>query len=83
MSRSGPDVDDGGEYDAIDLAIGRYVRTDISIGKAAGLAGVDRWTFVEIFEDAGIEPRLGPQSVDETRAEAEGRLDEYLAGENE
>lgn len=81
MARSEPDVDE--PDDDLALAVGRYVLDDISLGRAAELAGVSRWKMIDVLREHGIEPRIGPQSVEEAKAEAEGRLNEYLSGENE
>jgi len=63
------------------LADLRYVLDDISIRRAAGLAGVSRWRMADVLRGHGVELRLGPESIDEARAEAEGRLGEYLAND--
>ena len=80
MARSGTvDADE----DDLAYAIGRYALGGISIGKAASLAGVDRLTMIDVLEEAGIESRLGPQTVDDARQEAAVALgedpDEYIA----
>lgn len=51
----------------IPLAISRYQNEDISLTKAANLAGVSWAQMREILVENGIQPRLGP----ETRAEIE------------
>ena len=51
----------------IPLAISRYQNEDISLAKAASLAGVSWAQMREILVEKGIQPRLGP----ETRAEIE------------
>lgn len=40
-----------------------------SIAGAAQLAGVTYWEMIEILEAHGVEPRLGPATVEEARAE--------------
>jgi len=78
MARSETDTDDS---DDLAYAVGRYVLNDISIGRAAELAGVSRWRMTDVLRGHGVELRLGPESIDEARAEAEGRLGEYLAND--
>lgn len=69
--------------DDLAYAIGRYALGEISIGKAAELASVDRWTMMEVLQDAGIELRLGPETVEDARREVAVALgetpDEYAA----
>ena len=69
--------------DDLAYAIGRYVLGDVSLGRSAELAGVSRWRMMDVLREHGVELRLGPESIDEAQAEAEGRLGEYFAGENE
>ena len=64
-------------------AIGRYVLGDVSLGGSAELAGISRWRMMDLLREHGVELHLGPESIDEAQAEAEGRLGEYLASENE
>lgn len=55
--------------------IGLYVLGEISLGKAAERTGVTRWEMEEIFQEAGIELQLGPQSMDELDDEVDVALD--------
>jgi predicted HTH domain antitoxin len=55
--------------------IGLYVLGGISLGKAAERTGVTRWEMEEILQEAGIELRLGPQSMDELEDEVDVALD--------
>jgi predicted HTH domain antitoxin len=75
------------DEDDLAYAIGRYALGGISIGKAASLARIDRWTMIDVLEEAGVEVRLGPQSVEDARREAAVALgedpDEYLARFND
>lgn len=52
------------------LAIHRY-RSDqeLTLATAAALAGVSRWRMIELLEEFGVEPRLGPLTPAEARAE--------------
>lgn len=55
--------------------IGLYVLGEISLGKAAERTGVTRWEMEEIFQEAGIELQLGPQSMEELKDEVDVALD--------
>ena len=53
-SISRPETVDADEDD-LAYAIGRYALGCISIGKAAELAGVDRWTMIDVLEEAVLD----------------------------
>ena len=55
--------------------IGLYVLGEISLGKAAERTGVTRWEMEEILQEAGVERRLGPRSMDELEDEVDVALD--------
>jgi predicted HTH domain antitoxin len=55
--------------------IGLYVLGEISLGKAAERTGVTRWEMEDLLQEAGVELRLGPQSMDELEAEVDSALD--------
>jgi len=55
--------------------IGLYVLGEISLGKAAERTGLTRWEMEEVLEEAGIELRLGPQSMDDLEDEVDVALD--------
>jgi predicted HTH domain antitoxin len=55
--------------------VGLYVLGEISLGKAAERTGVTRWEMEEILQEAGVELRLGPQSMDELEDEVDVALD--------
>jgi predicted HTH domain antitoxin len=55
--------------------IGLYVLGEISLGKAAEHTGVTRWEMEEILQEAGVELRLGPRSMDELEDEVDVALD--------
>jgi len=55
--------------------IGLYVLGEISLGKAAERTDVTRWEMEEILQEAGIELRLGPQSMEELEDEVDVALD--------
>ena len=53
----------------IDWAIYQYQTQSISLAKAAALAGVCFDHMKEILVQRGIQPRLGPETMDEARRE--------------
>ncbi|WP_435066112.1 UPF0175 family protein [Halobaculum sp. EA56] len=55
--------------------IGLYVLGEISLGKAAERTGVTRWEMEEILQEAGVELRLGPQSIEDLVDEVDVALD--------
>jgi Uncharacterised protein family (UPF0175). len=55
--------------------IGLYVLGEISLGKAAERTGVTRWEMEELLQEAGIELRLGPQSMDKLEDAVDVALD--------
>ena len=55
--------------------IGLYVLGEISLGKAAEHTGVTRWEMEEILQEAGVERRLGPRSMEELEDEVDVALD--------
>ena len=63
----------------IQLAVHRYQNENLSLAKAASVAGVSWAQMKEILLEKGIQPRLGPESVDEAREEV-ATLREALSG---
>jgi predicted HTH domain antitoxin len=54
----------------IDLAIYEYdIKGEISLGKAAEIAGITRWEMMDIMASRGVELRLGPATKEEAREE--------------
>ena len=53
----------------VQVAIHRYKTEDISLAKAANLAGVSWAHMKDILVEHGVQPRLGPQSLEEAREE--------------
>ncbi len=53
----------------IKVAVHRYQTEDISLGKAAELAGVSWEQMREILLEHGIQPRLGPDTIEEIEEE--------------
>jgi predicted HTH domain antitoxin len=51
------------------LAIYRYQNEDITLAKAAEIAGVSFITMKNILIDNGIEPELGPKTFEQARQE--------------
>ncbi|RMF91192.1 MAG: UPF0175 family protein [Nitrospinota bacterium] len=55
----------------IQLAVHRYQKEGISLAKAASLAGVSWAQMREILVEAGIQPRLGPETLEEAEQETQ------------
>jgi predicted HTH domain antitoxin len=53
----------------IDVAVHRYRTEEISITRAAALAGVSFDRMKEILAERGVPLRLGPETLDEARSE--------------
>lgn len=70
LLRARPDV-------RINLAVYRYTVEDISLAKAASLAGVSWPTMRDILRERGVALRLGPQTISEARQELEA-IEDYL-----
>jgi len=51
----------------IQLAVFRYQNEDISLGKAASLAGVSWAQMKDILVEKGISPRLGVETLEEAK----------------
>jgi len=61
--------------DDLATAIGEYVLGQISLGKAAERAGLSRWEFEEVLEDAGFTALYGPRTVEALEDEVDVALD--------
>lgn len=48
--------------DELAAAVGQYVLGEISLGKAAESAGMPRWKFEKILEEAGFTAFYGPRT---------------------
>ncbi len=59
------------------LAVYRYQNEEISLAKAASLAGVSWAQMRDILLEQGIQPRLGPESVADAADEVQ-TLHDYL-----
>lgn len=66
----------------LELAIYRYRMEDISLGKAANLAGVSFEQMKEILQNRGIELRLGPETREEALEEV-ATLRRHLHGQGD
>ena len=53
----------------IEVAVHRYRTEDLSIAKAAALAGVSFDRMKEILVEHGVALRLGPETLEEARAD--------------
>jgi len=53
----------------IQLAVHRYQTEEISLAKAASLAGVSWAQMKDILVERGIQPRLGPGTIEEAEEE--------------
>jgi predicted HTH domain antitoxin len=62
----------------IRLALYRYQHEELSLAKAAEVAGVSWAQMRDILLERGIEPALGPTSLEEAQAEVD-QLRHYLA----
>ena len=57
------------------LAIGEYVLGEISLGKAAERAGLDRWEFESLLTEIGFTALYGPRTADQLEDEIDVALD--------
>jgi len=62
----------------IQLAVYRYQTEEISLAKAADLAGVSWAQMREILVEKGVAPKLGPETVEEAKKEV-AALRDFLA----
>ena len=63
----------------LELAISRFRSEDISLGKAANLAGVSFEQMREILRNRGVDLRLGPKT-EEAALEEVAAIREHLRG---
>jgi predicted HTH domain antitoxin len=63
----------------VQLAVHRYQVEDISLAKAASLAGVSWAQMRDILMEQGIQPRLGPESLADALDEAQILRDYFEA----
>lgn len=70
------------ENERIAAAVALYERERITLGDAARLADVDRWTMREILRDHGVDLRLGLVDEEDAAYESNAAKDlEFDAGE--
>ena len=65
----------GEPSDELATAIGWYVLGDRSLGRAAEAAGLSRWEFEAVLEEAGFAALYGPRTDDQLRREIDVTLD--------
>lgn len=59
----------------IPLAVYVYAHDERwSVGGAADLAGVTRWEMMDILEQHGVQPRIGPATIEEAEEEIRAAL---------
>lgn len=66
---------EGGDDADLATAVGLYALGELSLGRAAERAGVDRWTFEDVLEEAGVPVRYGPESEADLEEEVDTALD--------
>lgn len=70
-----PTASDDTDDEALATAIGLYALGELTLGQAAERADVSRIEMREVLVEAGIQPRLGPESEAEAREEVRTALD--------
>ena len=70
LLRGRPDV-------RVQLAVYRYQKAEISLAKAANLAGVSWAQMRDILLEQGIQPRLGPETMEEAEREVQTLRDHF------
>jgi len=66
---------DDHENERIAAAVALYERERVTLGDAARLADVDRWTMRDILREHGVELRLGLADEEDAAYEAEAATD--------
>ena len=66
----------------IQLAIHRYQDHELSLAKAASLAGVSWAQMKDILLERGIQPRLGPETAEDARQEVQALRENFASKEN-
>jgi predicted HTH domain antitoxin len=61
----------------VSLAVYRYQMEDMSLAKAASLAGVSWAQMRDILLERGVQPRLGPESLEEAAQEVQALRDHF------
>ena len=63
----------------VQLVIHRYQTEEISLAQAAHLAGISWAQMKDILLERGIQPRLGPETLEQAQEEVQA-LREYFEG---
>ena len=63
----------------IELALYRYENEEISLTKAAAIAGMSWAQMKDVMLERGIQPRLGPEDVEEISREVQALRDFFGA----
>lgn len=61
--------------DGLATAVGQYVLGEKSLGKAAEDAGLSRWEFERVLQEAGFSSLYGPRNEDQLDAEIDAARD--------
>jgi predicted HTH domain antitoxin len=61
----------------VQVVVHRYQSEDISLAKAASLAGVSWAQMKDILLERGIQPRLGPETLEEAEKEIQALRDYF------
>ena len=61
----------------IRLALHRYQTAEISLAKAAGLVGVSWAQMKDILIAHGVQPRLGPETLEDAEREVNARREYF------
>mgnify|MGYP000022828658 CR=1 FL=1 len=61
--------------DELATAVGRYVLGELSLGRAAEAAGLSRWEFEEVLEEAGFTALYGPRTDEDLQREVDAARD--------
>ena len=61
--------------DELATAVGQYALGEISLGKAAEQAGLERWEFEELLEEVGFTALYGPRTREQLGDEIDVALD--------
>jgi predicted HTH domain antitoxin len=70
------------DNERIAAAVALYERERITLGDAARLAAVDRWTMRDILHEHGVELRLGLADEDDAAYEAEAATELEFSDED-
>lgn len=65
------DYFDGHEDARVAAAVHLYANDEISLGKAARLAGVSRFDMPDVLREHGVDVKLGPEDMEDARREVD------------